>query len=287
MSESSLNDTLGCVGHRCWVVDVHVNTPSAFLAFLSVRHFSPMFLCFACCFRYLRRFLCCCYPMLCLPCCHRGGEEVQYLQQQGIAVQCVPGITAAAGICAELGIPMTHRGVATSVRFLTGHAREGGQAMVDDTIMAAADPNTTLVVYMGLATLPLLVKQLQQHGMPLDVPAVAVERGTTADQRVVFGTLTDLHDSIQAAQLKSPTLLIIGQVVALAPGWLDWQETASAAAGDVPGAAAAAAAVEVAAARADMVHDCARLQLPDAVAAVLQPQQQQQEKLQLEKLRGR
>lgn len=188
---------------------------------------------------------------------------MQYLQQQGIPVQCVPGITAAAGICAELGIPMTHRGVATSVRFLTGHAREGGQAMVDDTIIAAADPNTTLVVYMGLGTLPVLVQQLQDNGMPADVPAVAVERGTTADQRVVFRTLSELHESIQAAKLKSPTLLIIGQVVALAPGWEEWQEAA--AAGGV-GAAAAAAR------RAGMVHDCARLQLPDAVSVVLKQQ---------------
>lgn len=194
---------------------------------------------------------------------NRGGEEVQYLQQQGITVQCVPGITAAAGICAELGIPMTHRGVATSVRFLTGHAREGGQAMLDDTIIAAADPNTTLVVYMGLSTLPQLVQQLQQHGLPADVPAVAVERGTTAEQRVVFGTLADLQEGIKAVQLKSPTLLIIGQVVALSPGWQEWRET-----GAVSGAAAA---------QADRVHDCARLQLPDAVAAVLQLQQQQQQ----------
>lgn len=194
----------------------------------------------------------------------RGGEEVQYLQQQGIPVQCVPGITAAAGICAELGIPMTHRGVATSVRFLTGHARDGGQAMLDDTIIAAADPNTTLVVYMGLGTLPVLVEQLTQHGMPADVPAVAVERGTTADQRVVFGTLSELHDSIQAAKLKSPTLLIIGQVVALAPGWQDWLEAA---------VAGGAGTVATAAARAGVVHDCARLQLPDAVSVVLQRQQ--------------
>lgn len=181
------------------------------------------------------------------------------MQQQGIPVQCVPGITAAAGICAELGIPMTHRGVATSVRFLTGHAREGGQAMLDDTIIAAADPNTTLVVYMGLGTLPLLVQQLEQHGMAADVPAVAVERGTTADQRVVFGTLGELHDSIQAAKLKSPTLLIIGQVVALAPGWEEWRQASLGAGG----------AVAAAAARADQVHECARLQLPDAVSAVL------------------
>jgi hypothetical protein len=114
---------------------------------------------------------------------------------------------------------------------------------------------------MGLGTLPQLVQSLQEHGMVKDVPAVAVERGTTADQRVVFGTLSDLHDSIQLAKLKSPTLLIIGQVVALAPGWQEWM----AACKEDGGWDCAKAAV-----RADNKHPCARLQLPDAVAAVLQ-----------------
>jgi siroheme synthase len=194
---------------------------------------------------------------------------VQYLAAQGITVQCVPGVTAAAGICAELGIPMTHRGLATSVRFLTGHTREGGQVMLDDTLIAAADPHTTLVVYMGLSTLPQLEAQLRAHGVPADTPAVAVERGTTSEQRVVFGTLQELHAAIGAAGLASPTLLIIGQVVGLAPAWQEWQ----AAAADGGCSSAAALAAE----RADIRHDCARLQLPDVVSAVLQSQQQQQQ----------
>ena len=70
------------------------------------------------------------------------------------------GVTAGAGICAELGIPMTHRGVATSVRFLTGHARPSGEADLDEAIAAAADPHTTLIVYMGLKMLPTLTSQL-------------------------------------------------------------------------------------------------------------------------------
>ncbi|GFH24835.1 TP_methylase domain-containing protein [Haematococcus lacustris] len=130
----------------------------------------------------------------------RGGEEVQYLAAKGIQVHAVPGITAAAGICAELGIPMTHRGVATSVRFLTGHARDGGEQ-----------------------TLPSLQAQLEVHGLPPDVPAVAVERGTTRRQRVCWGSVGQLAGRAQAAGLKSPTLIIIGQVVSLAPGWSQWQ----------------------------------------------------------------
>ncbi|KAF8058362.1 cysG [Scenedesmus sp. PABB004] len=185
----------------------------------------------------------------------RGGEEVAYLAARGVPVHAVPGITAAAGICAELGIPMTHRGVATSVRFLTGHAREGGEAALDASVAAAADPGSTLVVYMGLATLPALVEQLTADGrMPRDLPAVAVERGTTAAQRVVFAPLGGLHAAISAAGLQSPTLLVIGEVVALSPGW------AAAAAGTQPQQAPRHPAL-----------DCARLQLPDAVAAVLRP----------------
>ncbi|KAF5833268.1 hypothetical protein DUNSADRAFT_10468 [Dunaliella salina] len=154
----------------------------------------------------------------------RGGEEVAYLASQGIHVQCVPGITAASGICAELGIPMTHRGVATSVRFLTGHARDGGeQELLDSTVAGAADPHTTLVVYMGLQTLPNLYAQLQQHGMPPNVPAVAVERGTTRRQRTVWGEVGQLPRRTQEAGLKSPALIVIGQVVSLAPGWQQWR----------------------------------------------------------------
>ncbi|GJP57235.1 hypothetical protein CLOM_g16263 [Closterium sp. NIES-68] len=148
----------------------------------------------------------------------RGGEEMEYLQAQGIRVQIVPGITAASGIAAELGVPLTHRGVANSVRFLTGHKRKGG----DDPLYAAttaADPDATLVVYMGLATLPALAARLLANGLPTSTPAVAVERGTTAAQRTVFATLEDLPAAVSTAQLVSPTLIVIGQVVALSPSW--------------------------------------------------------------------
>ncbi|KAM0898512.1 hypothetical protein ACQ4PT_021904 [Festuca glaucescens] len=108
----------------------------------------------------------------------RGGEEMDFLQQQGIRVEVVPGITSASGIAAEFGIPLTHRGVATSVRFLTGHSRNGG---TDPLFVAenAADPDTTLVVYMGLSTLPFLAPRLMKHGLPPNTPAIAVESGTT------------------------------------------------------------------------------------------------------------
>lgn len=102
------------------------------------------------------------------------------------------GVTAASGISAELGIPLTHRGLATSVAFVTGHAREGGEDDLDETVAAAADPHTTLVVYMGLSTLPGLVVRLTAAGLPLETPAAAVERGTTPGQRTVYAQLQDL-----------------------------------------------------------------------------------------------
>ncbi|GMI93756.1 urophorphyrin methylase 1 [Hibiscus trionum] len=156
----------------------------------------------------------------------RGGEEMDFLQQQGIQVKVIPGITAASGISAELGIPLTHRGVAISVRFLTGHSRKGG---TDPLFVAenAADPDSTLVVYMGLSTLPSLAQKLIHHGLPPDTPAAAVERGTTPEQRTVFAELKDLADKIKTAELVSPTLIIIGKVVALSPFWPQSSKEAS------------------------------------------------------------
>lgn len=148
----------------------------------------------------------------------RGGEEMDFLQQQGIEVKVIPGITSASGIAAELGIPLTHRGIANSVRFLTGHSRNGG---TDPLYVAenAADPESTLVIYMGLSTLPGLASKLMKHGLSPKTPAVAVERGTTTQQRTVFAELENLVSDVKLANLVSPTLIIIGQVVALSPLW--------------------------------------------------------------------
>lgn len=156
----------------------------------------------------------------------RGGEEMDFLQQQGIQVKVIPGITAASGIAAELGVPLTHRGVANSVRFLTGHSRKGG---ADPLFVAenAADPDSTLVVYMGLSTLPSLILKLIHHGLPPDTPAAAVERGTTPQQRIVLAELKDLGDKIASEQLVSPTLIFIGRVVALSPLWPQSQASSS------------------------------------------------------------
>eukprot|EP00958_Prasinococcus_capsulatus_P017402 scaffold1959_cov403-Prasinococcus_capsulatus_cf.AAC.12 len=148
----------------------------------------------------------------------RGGEEAEYLAAHNVPVQIVPGITAASGVGANLGIPLTHRGLATSVRFLTGHLKEGRAEAVEK--LGKVDNMTTLVVYMGLGTLPDLCKQLlEEQNLPAEIPAVAVERGTTPEQHVVFDDLAALANSVEGAGLKSPTLIIIGDVVALSPFW--------------------------------------------------------------------
>ena len=145
----------------------------------------------------------------------RGGEEATALRAAGVPVQTVPGISAAGGVAASLGIPLTHRGVATSVRLLTGHARPGGEeGLAEDIERVAASPDsehTTLVVYMGLATLRETSGSLVRRGMAASTPAVAVERGTTARQRVVYATVADLPRAVEAAALVSPTLIIIGK----------------------------------------------------------------------------
>eukprot|EP00898_Chlorokybus_atmophyticus_P007814 jgi/Chlat1/8033/Chrsp71S07508 len=138
----------------------------------------------------------------------RGGEEMEYLEQHGIKVRIVPGITAAAGIGAELGIPLTHRGLASSVTFLTGHTREAPNEDPFEGIAGADLSTKTLVVYMGLATLPDLVTRLQELGLTGSTPAVAV-----------FSTIEELPHRVKQAGLKSPTLIVVGEVVALAADW--------------------------------------------------------------------
>ena len=129
----------------------------------------------------------------------------------------VPGVTAAAGIAADLGVPLTHRDFADAVHFLTGHAKSGCTTPLGERYEWAklADPRATLVVYMGLATLPELAPALIAAGLPADTPAMAVQDGTTASQRVVAAGVGDLADAVADAELKSPTLIFVGSVVSL------------------------------------------------------------------------
>ena len=154
----------------------------------------------------------------------KGGEEAMELAEAGVPYFVVPGITSAQGCLAALGIPLTHRGLATGIRLVTGHCRASGRLELD--WQGLADPNTTLVVYMGLASLPAITAQLIAHGLDADMPALAVSRGTLPEQRHVVATLATLTGAVTSAQLESPVLFVIGEVVRLARlSGVDEQET--------------------------------------------------------------
>ena len=142
----------------------------------------------------------------------RGGEELEYLAGRGIPFQVVPGITAASGCAAYGGIPLTHRDYAQSVRFITGHRRDG-QLNLDWSEFLRDDQ--TLVFYMGLNGMEIICRELVAAGKLASTPAAMIEKGTTPRQRVVVGDLETLPERVRAAELQAPTLLIIGQVVQL------------------------------------------------------------------------
>ncbi|CCQ74015.1 uroporphyrinogen-III C-methyltransferase [Magnetospira sp. QH-2] len=144
----------------------------------------------------------------------RGSEEAMYLAEHGICFQIVPGITASAGCTAYAGIPLTHRGLATGVRIVTGHVREGEELDLDWA--GLADPNTTLVIYMGLTNVERITRELIANGLSPEIPSAAVQSGTTPRQRSVTAPLSDLAAVLDKEQFKAPSLLVIGRVVALA-----------------------------------------------------------------------
>ncbi|MGS7252343.1 siroheme synthase CysG [Pseudomonas anuradhapurensis] len=142
----------------------------------------------------------------------RGGEEIEELAEQGIPFQVVPGITAASGCSAYGGIPLTHRDYAQSVRFVTGHLKDGTSNLPWDDLVA---PAQTLVFYMGLVGLPTICAELIRHGRAASTPAALVQQGTTRNQRVFTGTLADLPDLVARHEVHAPTLVIVGEVVQL------------------------------------------------------------------------
>jgi uroporphyrin-III C-methyltransferase/precorrin-2 dehydrogenase/sirohydrochlorin ferrochelatase len=153
----------------------------------------------------------------------RGGEEIDTLSAHGIRFEVVPGITAALGAAAYAGIPLTHRDHAQSCVFVTGNLKDGS---VDLDWAALARPRQTIVVYMGLLSLPVICRELVAHGLPPDTGAAVIQQGTTATQRVVAGTLRTLPAKVARAKLHAPTLIIVGNVVQLREK-LNWFEPKS------------------------------------------------------------
>jgi uroporphyrin-III C-methyltransferase/precorrin-2 dehydrogenase/sirohydrochlorin ferrochelatase len=142
----------------------------------------------------------------------RGGEELAVLRGAGIPAVVVPGITAGLGAAASAGLPLTHRGIAQAVTFVTA---TGAQAVHLDW-RALAQPHHTVVFYMGAAQSDYIARQLGEHGRAGTTPVALIERATWPDERVLKTTLADLPATAGAARLRSPTLLVVGEVAALA-----------------------------------------------------------------------
>ena len=142
----------------------------------------------------------------------RGGEEAQALAQAGVDYDIVPGITAANACAASARIPLTHRGVASGCTFITGHGKD---ADLDHDWHALARSRETLVVYMGLHALARIAARLMAFGRSPDTPVAVIERGGSAQQRVITAPLRSIAARTRVAGIASPALLVIGEVVNL------------------------------------------------------------------------
>jgi uroporphyrin-III C-methyltransferase/precorrin-2 dehydrogenase/sirohydrochlorin ferrochelatase len=143
----------------------------------------------------------------------RGGEEIEALAHAGIAVEVVPGVTAALGCAASAGIPLTHRDHAQTCVFVTGHRKDG---TLDLDWPMLARPRQTVVIYMGVEALPTIVSQLVAHGLPVSTPVALIENGTTDRERRVVGTLATIERQAMRIRLDGPTLCLVGEVVGVA-----------------------------------------------------------------------
>ncbi|WP_394391549.1 uroporphyrinogen-III C-methyltransferase [Shewanella woodyi] len=150
----------------------------------------------------------------------RGGEELQSLVEAGLEFEVVPGITAASGTSAYAGIPLTHRDYAQGVSFITGHCQLESRPM---DWKGYANPNNTLVIYMGILNAGIIKSGLMEAGRSADTPVAIVSKATTAQQKRFIGTLGELDLLASDPELKMPALMIIGEVVELADT-LNWFE---------------------------------------------------------------
>ncbi|WOJ94084.1 siroheme synthase CysG [Congregibacter variabilis] len=143
----------------------------------------------------------------------RGGEEIELLAQEKIPFQVVPGITAGNAAACYAGIPLTHRDYAQSVRFVTGHTKDGKLQHRWEEFLSETE---TLVFYMGLVGLPIICRELIAHGRPGDTAVALIERATLPSQRLLTGTLGTIESLVESASPQAPTLIIVGKVVDLA-----------------------------------------------------------------------
>jgi uroporphyrinogen III methyltransferase/synthase len=144
----------------------------------------------------------------------RGSEEAQALAEAGVPFEVVPGVTAGIGAAAYAGIPVTHRGLASAVTFVTGHEDPTGDDGHTDWA-ALARAGGTLVLYMGVLRLPAIAKALLAGGMARDTPAAAIRWGTTDRQETIVATLETIAERVRAASLVAPVITVIGRTVGL------------------------------------------------------------------------
>lgn len=142
----------------------------------------------------------------------RGGEELDAAREAGVAVEVVPGITAAAGCAAQAGLPLTHRADASAVSFVAGQCKD----LTDQNWSGLAGHGRTLVIYMGVATAAAIADKLIADGVSPGIPVAVIERGTSADARVLRSLLADLGEMVAREAVKSPALIIVGKVAARA-----------------------------------------------------------------------
>jgi uroporphyrinogen III methyltransferase/synthase len=152
----------------------------------------------------------------------RGGEEAKALAENRIPFEVVPGISSAVAVPAYAGIPVTHRGVASSVAIVTGHkAIEGSESNIAWNKLSTA--TDTLVILMGLGNLAYVVEQLIKNHKPSSTPVAVITQGTTGFQRCVTGTLEDIVAKVKSENLRPPSVVVVGDVVHLRKylGWFD------------------------------------------------------------------
>jgi uroporphyrin-III C-methyltransferase len=155
----------------------------------------------------------------------RGGEEALALVEAGVAFEVVPGISSAIAAPAYAGIPVTHRGQSGALTIVTGHETpEHSEPLVDWETLARL--GGTLVILMGVATLPLISEKLTRAGMDPATPVAVIEQGTIERQRVVHGPLLEIAGRVIAAGLRSPAVIVVGRVVDLS-SLLSWFVPAS------------------------------------------------------------
>lgn len=153
----------------------------------------------------------------------RGGEEAEAVAEAGIPFEVVPGVTSAVAVPAYAGIPVTHRTLASTVAFVTGHEDPSKEtSSMEWPRLASADG--TLVFLMGMKNLPAIVERLRKDGKSLETPVALIRWGTRTHQRTVVGTLNDIVDKAEQARMEPPTIIVVGQVVRLRDQ-LNWYET--------------------------------------------------------------